>query len=127
MKLAFWLFMLVMACLIPLTMLGFGKYFMENTPKKINSSFGYRTTMSMKNQDTWEFAHHYIGKLWYLCGRVALPLTIAAMFCLLGRAIESVAMAGVILCGAQTFVLLGTIVPTELALKKTFDKTGCRR
>ena len=55
----FWIFMLIMDLLLPFTMIGFGRYFMKKAPKEINSVFGYRTSMSMKNKDTWEFAHKY--------------------------------------------------------------------
>ena len=50
--------------LLPFTMIGFGRYFMKKAPKEINSVFGYRTSMSMKNKDTWEFSHKYCGKVW---------------------------------------------------------------
>ena len=62
----FWIFMLIMDLLIPFTMIGFGKMFLKKAPDQINYVFGYRTSMSMKNQDTWVFAHHYCGKIWYL-------------------------------------------------------------
>ncbi len=44
----FWIFMLLMDLLIPLTMVVFGKMFMTKSPKNINAVFGYRTTMSTK-------------------------------------------------------------------------------
>ena len=47
---AFWVFMLIMGLLIPLTMFGFGKLFLTRAPKNINMVFGYRTVMSMKNR-----------------------------------------------------------------------------
>ena len=72
----FWIFMLIMDLLLPFTMIGFGRYFMKKAPKEINSVFGYRTSMSMKNKDTWEFAHKYCGKVWYVCGMVMLPITV---------------------------------------------------
>ena len=37
----FWIFMLIMDLLLPFTMIGFGRYFMKNAPKEINSVFGY--------------------------------------------------------------------------------------
>ena len=61
----FWIFMLIMDLLLPFTMIGFGRYFMKKAPKEINSVFGYRTSMSMKNKDTWEFAHKYCGNTWH--------------------------------------------------------------
>ena len=60
---AFWVFMLIMGLLIPLTMVGFGKLFLTRAPKNINMVFGYRTVMSMKNRDTWEFAHKMLPML----------------------------------------------------------------
>ena len=50
-------FMLILLLLMPLFMIVFGRVFMTNAPKDINTSFGYRTKRSMKNQDTWAFAH----------------------------------------------------------------------
>lgn len=35
--------MLIMELLMPLTMIGFGRYFSNGVPKEINSVFGYRT------------------------------------------------------------------------------------
>lgn len=45
----FWFFMLIMELLAPITMIGFGRYFLKEAPKEINPIFGYRTRMSMKN------------------------------------------------------------------------------
>ena len=47
--------------------------------------FGYRTKMSMKNKDTWEFAHKYCGKLWYVWGIILLLLTILPMLWAIGK------------------------------------------
>lgn len=56
---------------------------MKKAPKEINAVFGYRTTMSMKNKDTWEFAHKYCDRIWYVCGCIMLPLTVLPMLFLL--------------------------------------------
>ena len=61
----FWIYMLLMNLLNTFTLIGFGKHFMRKAPKEINEVFGYRTPMSMKNKDSWEFAHKYCGKIWY--------------------------------------------------------------
>ena len=81
----FWIFMLVMILLIPITMIGFGKLFLKQAPGEINAVFGYRTTMSMKNKDTWEFAHNYCGKLWYRCGLFLLPLSVIPLLFVIGK------------------------------------------
>ena len=123
----FWIFMLFMDLLIPLTMIGFGKIFLNKMPKNINAAFGYRTTMSMKNKDTWEFAHKYCGKIWYLCGWVMLPLSVIPLLFVLNRSIDTIANVGLIISVIQLVPLVGSIFPTEVALRKTFDKNGFRR
>lgn len=123
----FWSFMFIMELIIPVTMIGFGKYFKEKAPKEINAVFGYRTAMSMKNKDTWSFAHHYCGKIWYVSGLILLPLSVIAMIFVIGKPEDTVGNVGGILCVVQMIPLIGSILPTELALKRTFDKNGNRR
>lgn len=60
-----------------------GKYFLKNAPKEINAAFGYRTSMSMKNRDTWVFAHNYCGKIWFFGGLILLPVSTIVMYWLL--------------------------------------------
>lgn len=122
-----WIIMLISYLIIPLTMIGFGRYFIKTAPKEINDFFGYRTTMSMKNKDTWEFAHHYCGKLWVMIGWFLLILTIIAMLFVIGYNKYFLGNFGLILCSIQVFFLIGPIIPTEIALKKNFDKNGNRK
>ena len=75
----FWIFMLVMDLLIPVTMVFIGKRFQKKPPKEINGIYGYRTAMSMKSKETWEYAHHCCGKLWYVSGLVMLLPTVIAL------------------------------------------------
>ncbi len=112
--------------LIPAIMIIFGKIFENRVPKRINNFYGYRTSMSMKNQDTWEFAHKYCGMLWkkagLIMGIVTLIITVVSF-----NLTED--MQGIV-CGIivtiQTIVLIGSIFPVEKALKKNFDKNGYR-
>ena len=78
----FWIFMMIMNVLIPLTMIGFGKYFSYNSSKGI---YGYRTFMSMKNEETLKFAHDYCGKLWWRLGWLLLGASIISMYILIGK------------------------------------------
>ena len=123
----FWIYMLIMDLLFPFTMIGFGRHFMKNVPKTINGVFGYRTSMSMKNKETWEFAHKYCGKIWYICGLSALPITVIFMLLVIGKNVETVGTVGGIIMGIQLVPLIGSIFPTEIALRKNFDKNGKRR
>ena len=40
---------------------------------------------------------------------------------------DCVGSIGGIICGVQLIPLIGSILPTEIALKKNFDKNGTRR
>ena len=123
----FWIFMLFVDLLIPLTMVGFGKRFMTKPPKKINSIYGYRTTMSMKNKDTWEFAHQYCGKVWFRCGWICIPFSVIPLIFVINNGMDTIGTVGEIVCAVQLVPLIGSIFLTESALKKTFDENGIRR
>lgn len=66
------IFIFVCNLIIPVTMLFFGLKFKQSGPENINGIYGYRTSMSMKNKDTWEFAHQYCGRVWTKLGLVLL-------------------------------------------------------
>lgn len=113
--------------LVPALMIGFGSYFARHAPKRINPLFGYRTTMSMKNRDTWEFAHHHNGKIWRAVGWALLALSVLVMAAVRGRNAGMTDAAGTALILFQAAVLVASIVPTEIALRRTFDRDGRRK
>lgn len=123
----FWIFMLIMCLIIPITMIGFGKYFLKGGPKDINGVFGYRTSRSMKNKDTWEYAHKISGKIWLVCGLILLPLSVVAMILFFGKSIDTIGYAGMAITTIQIIIMACSIFPTESALKRTFDNNGNRR
>ena len=122
-----WLMMLGFNLLIPAIMLGTGKLMQRNTPKDINWIIGYRSAMSMKNEDTWAFAHKVAGAFSWKWGWVTLVVTIIAMLLLIGQSVELVSSAGCILMFLQLIPVLAVIPHTEKALRNTFDKAGNRK
>ena len=123
----FWIFMLLFVLMIPLTMIYFGRMFFKSPPKSINATFGYRSTMSMKNQETWKLAHTVCGRFWFRCGRILLPLSVVPMLLVIGRGTETVGYTGAIIVFIQLVPLLCVIPVTEHALRKNFDKNGMRK
>ena len=123
----FWIFMLATGLLFPAIMIPFGGIFMKSAPKKINRIFGYRTEMSMKNRDTWEFAHKYIGKLWIRLGLLLIPITVIPMLLVLGKNENVVGTVGLIVSFINIVVLIIPIFFTEKALNRAFDKEGRRK
>lgn len=123
----FWIYMLLTALLIPLIMIGVGCAFTKTAPKNITHIFGYRTAMSMKNRDTWEFAHKHCGKLWVRLGLILLPLSILPMLFVIGKSEDTIGTTGAIVCLLGAALLILSIFPTERALRKTFDENGNRK
>ena len=87
---------------------------------------GYRTKRSMKNMDTWKFAHEYCGKLWWKMGWITLIPTILLQIPFFYSNEDVVGTVGSIICTMQVFLLIASIFPTEAALKKTFYEDGTR-
>ena len=123
----FWFFMLAMGLLFPAIMILFGADSTKVAPKRINYIFGYRTELSMKNRDTWEFAHKYIGKLWFRLGLLLIPITVIPMMFVIGNSENVVATVGLIVSFVNTVTLIIPIFFTEKALNKAFDKDGNRK
>ena len=123
----FWIFMFIVTLLIPVMMIVFGLIFLKNPPKEINWAYGYRTSMSMKNQDTWDFAHQYVGKIWFKWGIGVAVISVVVMLLVISKDTDTVCWVGGGLAMVQILPLMGAIIPTEMALKRAFDKNGKRR
>ena len=124
---AFWIFMLICNLMIPVVMIWIGMIFQKKPPTKINGWYGYRTSMSRKNMDTWKFAHHYFGKLWMIGGKILLPITILAMFFVLGKETDTVGFFSACVAYAECILMLVPVVMTEIALHRRFDRNGIRK
>ena len=74
-----WWMLFAANLLLPLMMLGIGGWFGKHPPRKINHFVGYRTPMSMKNEETWAFAHRACGRLWLRLGAALLPASALGM------------------------------------------------
>lgn len=123
----FWIFMMIMDLLIPFAMIGFGRIFSKKAPKKINRIYGYRTSMSMKNRETWEFAHQYFGKIWFLGGWILLPITVIAMLFVWGKNTDIIGFYGGLVCMVQCIWMMIPVILTEFALRRKFDHNGVSR
>lgn len=123
----YWWFMLACDMLIPLCMIGFGILMLKKPPKKINGFFGYRTALSMKNTDTWRFAHEYAGRLWWKVGLIMAVPSLLSHIPFYNSGEDAVGVLGLVVMTLQCIVLVATIFPVESALNKTFNRDGTRR
>ncbi len=122
-----WFGITLTVLLIPGLMIICGKYYIKKAPKNINHFVGYRTKRSMKNNETWNFAHNYMGKLWFKYGVVLLIVSVLLMFLPIGQDEDAVGGLAAIITMVQAFVMIVPGVLTEKALKENFDEEGNRK
>lgn len=123
----FWWFMFVCDLLTPILMIVAGNMMWKHAPKKINGAIGYRTARSMKNMETWKFAHDYCGRLWWKIGWIMLIPSLVIHVPLYHSPENMIGTTGAILCTIQCAILILSIFPTERALKRNFTCEGERK
>ncbi len=88
-------------------------------PKEINNWYGYRTPLSTKNQDNWEFAQNHSRKMFLNCGVLMILLGAVSGYFLFEGNTEVIFIV-------ETFVVLPIfcavlLFSTHIRLKK-FDR-----
>ena len=114
----------VCSLIVPMTMFLFGIWMRRRPPKTVNGVFGYRTRRSMKNEQTWRFAHEKCGKIWTCVGAVLLIVSAVVSILFWQKGVDALTRFTTTFSMAQIVVLLLTVVPVEHALKKNFDNNG---
>ena len=122
-----WITVLVEAMLIPVIALLAGILAKHNIPRRVNWFWGYRTSLSMKNADTWQTANACMGKILVPSSVILLVLVPVAMLFLLGKSEDTIATFGAMIMCAAMLPVLATIPYTEKKLRQTFDSNGNRR
>ena len=124
-----WIWWIILLCdlLVPTIMFVGGLIMAKHCPKDINGLLGYRTTRSMKNMDTWKFAHEYCGNIWWKVGLALLVVTVIAHIPFYNSSEDVLGTVTIIVMTIQIIALIAPIFPTERALKKTFNDDGTRK
>ena len=113
--------------IIPVIMFIAGLALFKYPPHEVNSLVGYRTRMSMKNKDTWEYANKLCGKIWMRLGAVMIPISLIAVLFFKNAEEDVLSKFMTAMELIQLALLLGTIPIVEKALRNTFDKNGLRK
>lgn len=110
---------MVYSLIFGLATLGFGIIPKIVRPRKINSWYGYRTPMSMKNQDTWNEGNKHSTNQYIIAGVILI---------ILGKIGNALLQSKGYLVPLVAFipVLYFTVFTTEKHLKKVFDSNGMR-
>ena len=97
-----------------------GFIFKAFPPRKTNFIYGYRTLLSMKNQDTWNEAQKYSANSFLILGFIYVALEFV-----LNYLIKNISMGYQNIIVLIGFVIM--IVVDEVHLRKIFNKDGSRK
>lgn len=126
-----WILTLVSVLIIPIVMIGCGGIFKKYPPKTINNFYGYRTPMSSKNQETWDFAQTYFGKVWWKIGWIMCLGVILIMVGILLSGYSKneafVTYSITIITIIEVVLMVLSIIPVEKALRRVFNKDGTKK
>lgn len=120
----FWIFMFIVTLFIPIALLLI--WYLCPKYKTLNNKSGYRTSRSMKNQDTWDFSQKYCAKISLYMFFPTLILAIEVMSMVISKPIDEIGWTGLAITIIQMISFIVIIISTENALKKTFDEFGNR-
>ena len=112
---------------IPLLLIIIGLLFTKRNLPKLNILIGYRTSLSMKNEDTWDVANRTLGKIWRIVGLIMLPVSAISTIPFLETPEDTIGTAITIITLVQTVIIVLTIIPVEIKLRKTFDQNGNKK
>ena len=120
----YWALMVIQIVVIPAVMIYFGRKFMNEPPKKDGSGFSYRSDRSVRNSSTWDFAHRYLGRLWFCAGVATAAATAIVVFVMLGQGTQEFSYVMGVMVLIHLIPLCVPLFLTERALKKNFDANG---
>lgn len=113
--------------IIPLIMIVIGIiYTKKKKLSKPNAFVGYRTSLSMKNEDTWFYANKLMGKVFLIFGSIILVSSSLIMIPFINKTESVINNAVIVITLVQTLLIALSAIPVEVKLRKTFDKDGKR-
>lgn len=116
--------LMVAIFLLPVVMVICGMSYTKRGPKRITRVQGYRTKMSMKNRETWDFAHKYLGDLWFKLGTPLLAITSVMSLIVFRQSDDTIMFWCCVFIVVQLVLMLLPVYFTEKALKENFDENG---
>ena len=119
-----WGIIMLVVLVMSATMIGFGLFFSLVGVKKINYVLGYRTPMSMKNLDTWKYGNIVAGRYMWITGAILLIGSLIALFIVMGSDTTTIRTVGITIIIVHAVMIIGTILFSEIALRKRFDHQG---
>ena len=123
----FWIYMTFMGIIVPLVLLAVGLYYTKCPPEKIYTDFGYKTPLTLKNEDIWAYAHQLCGKSWIKLALIMIPASIAVMVIPLFISEDAMSFFSVGLFVVQCVAVFFSFRKFKATLLTVFDEEGNRR
>ncbi len=122
---------LVPLLFIPALMLLKAVLFQYKQPKQINHIYGYRTSLSMKNQDTWVVANRLASEC-FLYASIGFLTILILLLLVAGRAglvswFGSFRTLFLVIAILSSGLVLLPIIVTEYKLRQIFTSEGIRK
>ena len=111
----YWL-LFAASLVMPCIMLVLGLRWLGHPPASKNAFFAFRSDLSLRSEETWRYAHHYIGKTWVHSGLILLVVTAAAMW--FGRKYYEMFLLWLIVLQGVLFAF--SLFPVDGALLRKF-------
>ncbi|MDO5559462.1 MAG: SdpI family protein [Oscillospiraceae bacterium] len=125
--LSFWIYFFVSLFIFVFSFC-IGNYLVKTPPKDMYQLFGYRTELSVRNQDTWDFAQVNSGRV---CRIVSVTAFILALVLIIkfktanGRLVFN--LCSILVLAAQLLSLSVTFPVTEYLIFRNFHEDGTRK
>ena len=119
-----YLALMITIFLLPLVMVICGMSYTKRGPKRITRLQGYRSKMSMKNRETWDFAHKNLGDLWFKLGAPLLAVTSVVSLLVFRETTKQITTWCCVIFVIQLVIMVLPVAYTEKALKENFDENG---
>lgn len=115
-----YIFSFICVLLTPAAMFLVGVLWRTHPPKFGAGGLAYRTALTTRSQDTWDFAHLQISKLWIRLG-ILLSVVSAVLMVILRASYQSFVLW--IIGGEMVFLCISAFL-VDTALKNGFDEKG---
>ena len=116
-----WISALLLCLFLPTVLIITGILYKKIPPKKINWRWGFYSVTSVKNQEMWNFAQQYFGKVCRRCGLESSIQVIGVLLCVLGGEEKMLEIVSWIIVMAEIFLIAYMPTATERTLKKKFN------
>jgi len=115
-----WGLCFISCIIVPLLMVVVGIRFLKFQPK-LKGVFGLRIDCAMTNEETWNFAHKYGGKLWIVLGIIMSVVIVLCMLIAININELIVGIIALIISMIELLVFIFSFSIIKKNIKKKFN------